>query len=185
VHESWFFFLNSAINYYTDLRCIDPSILVPGSRWRLLVSFTPWPLKPRGNRPRYPLDMRLGGPQSWSGRCGEEKNPAPAIYLLLSLLLCGLISGSMLHEFHYEFRKSLSVRKGSVLQFNWESVVSANVRLHTHTRQQAYRERVETVNGNHTPTWISTRKSILHYNVRLQFVSTFIYTCIYIVYTHL
>jgi hypothetical protein len=24
---------------------------------------------------RYPLDRRLGGPQSQSGRCGEEKNP--------------------------------------------------------------------------------------------------------------
>jgi hypothetical protein len=30
---------------------------------------------PRGKRPRYPLDRRLGGPQSWCGRCGEEKTP--------------------------------------------------------------------------------------------------------------
>jgi hypothetical protein len=29
--------------------------------------------------PQYPLDRRLGGPQSWSGHGGEEKNfPAPA-----------------------------------------------------------------------------------------------------------
>jgi hypothetical protein len=28
---------------------------------------------PRGNSPRYPLDRRLGGPQSRSGRRGEEK----------------------------------------------------------------------------------------------------------------
>jgi hypothetical protein len=36
--------------------------------WRWVVSFTPLPLYPR-----YPLDRRLGGPQSRSGRCGEEK----------------------------------------------------------------------------------------------------------------
>jgi hypothetical protein len=43
-------------------------ILVLGTRWRWVVSFTPLP----GERsPRNPLDMRLGGPQSRSGRCGE------------------------------------------------------------------------------------------------------------------
>jgi hypothetical protein len=29
---------------------------------------------PRGNGPRYPLYRRLGGPQSRSGRGGEQKN---------------------------------------------------------------------------------------------------------------
>jgi hypothetical protein len=38
----------------------------------------PAALLPWENRPRYPLDMRLGGPQSRSGRCGVEKNVAPA-----------------------------------------------------------------------------------------------------------
>jgi hypothetical protein len=51
-------------------------ILDLGTRWRWSAScpsrFTPW-----GNSPRYPLDRRLGGPQSWSGRCGE-KSLAPA-----------------------------------------------------------------------------------------------------------
>jgi hypothetical protein len=32
-------------------------------------------LYPQGEIPWYPLDRRLGGPQSWSGRGGEEKNP--------------------------------------------------------------------------------------------------------------
>jgi hypothetical protein len=32
----------------------------------------------RGNCPRYPLDRRLGGPQSRSGHYGEEKNLTPA-----------------------------------------------------------------------------------------------------------
>jgi hypothetical protein len=37
-----------------------------------VVSFTPGPLYPRGKSPRYPLEMRLGGPQSRFGRCGEK-----------------------------------------------------------------------------------------------------------------
>jgi hypothetical protein len=38
-----------------------------------VVNFTPRPLYPRGKSPRYPLDRRLGRPQSRSGRSGEEK----------------------------------------------------------------------------------------------------------------
>jgi hypothetical protein len=38
-----------------------------------VVSFTPMPLYPRGKSLRYPLDRRLGGPQSRSGRLREEK----------------------------------------------------------------------------------------------------------------
>jgi hypothetical protein len=37
------------------------------------VSFTPRPLYPRGKSFRYPLDRRLDGPQSRSGRLEEEK----------------------------------------------------------------------------------------------------------------
>jgi hypothetical protein len=46
-----------------------------GTRRRWVVWFTPQPLYPQGNRCRYPLDWRLGGPQSrfWWG--GEDKNP--------------------------------------------------------------------------------------------------------------
>jgi hypothetical protein len=39
-----------------------------------MVSFTPRPLYLQGKSPCYPLDRRLGGPQSWSARGGEEKN---------------------------------------------------------------------------------------------------------------
>jgi hypothetical protein len=35
--------------------------------WRWVVSFTPVPLYPWGNGPRYPLNRRLGGPHSRSG----------------------------------------------------------------------------------------------------------------------
>jgi hypothetical protein len=42
-----------------------------------VVSFTPRPLYPQGKSPWYPLDRKLGGPQSRSGRGGEEKNSQP------------------------------------------------------------------------------------------------------------
>jgi len=47
-----------------------------GTRWRWVVSFTPRPL-PQGKSPWYPLDRRLGGPQSRSWRAGEKKNSHP------------------------------------------------------------------------------------------------------------
>jgi hypothetical protein len=43
-----------------------------------VVSFTPRPLYPQGKSPWYSLDRRLGGPQSRSGRGGEEKNSQPS-----------------------------------------------------------------------------------------------------------
>jgi hypothetical protein len=49
-----------------------------GISWRWVVRFTQRPLYPQGKSPRYRLDRRLGGPQSRSGRCGEEKILDPA-----------------------------------------------------------------------------------------------------------
>jgi hypothetical protein len=43
-------------------------------RWEMNV--TPWPFYP-WNKPRWPLNRRLCGPQSRSGRFGEEKNLFP------------------------------------------------------------------------------------------------------------
>jgi hypothetical protein len=51
-----------------------PRILDLGTRWRWVVSFTHRSLYLQGKSPWYPLDRRLGGPQSRSGRGGEEKN---------------------------------------------------------------------------------------------------------------
>jgi hypothetical protein len=48
-----------------------------GTRWRRVVSFTPRPLYPQRKSPWYTFDRRLGGPQSRSGRGGEEKNSQP------------------------------------------------------------------------------------------------------------
>jgi hypothetical protein len=42
-----------------------------------VISFTPRPLYLQENCPWYPLNRRLGGPQSRSGRGGEEKNFQP------------------------------------------------------------------------------------------------------------
>jgi hypothetical protein len=53
--------------------CIDPHFLELGTSWRWVVSFTPRPLYLLWESLRYPLDRRLGWPQSWSGRRGEEK----------------------------------------------------------------------------------------------------------------
>jgi len=39
-----------------------------------VVSFPPRPPYYQGKSPRYPSNRRLGGPQSCSGRGGEEKN---------------------------------------------------------------------------------------------------------------
>jgi hypothetical protein len=46
-----------------------------------VVSFTPWPLYPQGRSSWYPLDRRLGGPQSRSGCSREEKNSQPLLVL--------------------------------------------------------------------------------------------------------
>jgi hypothetical protein len=67
--------------------CIDPHFLDLGTNWCWVVSFTPRPLYPRGKSPRYPLDRRLNGPQSRSGRRGEEKILSKAPYLQQTLNL--------------------------------------------------------------------------------------------------
>jgi hypothetical protein len=48
-----------------------------GIRWRWVVSFTPRPLRPQGKSPWCPLDTKLGGTLSRSGRGGKEKNSQP------------------------------------------------------------------------------------------------------------
>jgi hypothetical protein len=53
------------------------TILNRGTKWSWVASFTPRPLYSQGKSPRYPLDKRLGGPKSRSGRCGVEKITCP------------------------------------------------------------------------------------------------------------
>jgi hypothetical protein len=67
----------------------------------------PAALYPRGKDPRYPLDKRLGGPQSWSGHGldGKSSLPLPGIkprspcrpvhrqiYLCVCMCVCGAVT---------------------------------------------------------------------------------------------
>ena len=52
-----------------------PVILNLSTRWKWMVSFTPWPFDPEGKSPGYPMNRRLRGPQSPNGHSGEEINP--------------------------------------------------------------------------------------------------------------
>jgi hypothetical protein len=56
---------------------IAPRIVDLGTGWSCVVSFAPRPFYPQRKSPWYPLDRRLGGPQSRSGCGGEEKNSQP------------------------------------------------------------------------------------------------------------
>jgi hypothetical protein len=62
------------------------SILDLGTRWRWVVIFTPRPLYPQGKSSWYPLDRRLGGAQSRSGRDDEEKNSQSLLGLELPII---------------------------------------------------------------------------------------------------
>jgi hypothetical protein len=62
-----------AIKTYLGSVGIAPRILNIGTRWRRVVSFMPHQLYLGGKSPHYPLDRKVGGPQSRSGRGGEEK----------------------------------------------------------------------------------------------------------------
>jgi hypothetical protein len=54
------------------------TLLNLSTKWEGAVSFTLRSLYSQGKSPRYLLGRRLGGSQSRSGLCGEEKNLAPA-----------------------------------------------------------------------------------------------------------
>jgi hypothetical protein len=58
---------------------IASRILDLSTRWRWVVRSMPRPLYPQAKNPWYTLDMKLGGPQSLSGRGGEEKNSQPPL----------------------------------------------------------------------------------------------------------
>jgi hypothetical protein len=70
-----------AMKTYWGSSGIAPRILDLGVRWGWVVSFTPRQIYPQEKKLRYPLDRRLCGSQSRSGRGGEEKisHPLPGI----------------------------------------------------------------------------------------------------------
>jgi hypothetical protein len=58
-------------------RRYNSTILDLGTRWRWVVRFTSRPLYPGERAHRYLLDRSMSGPQSRSGRYGEEKKLTP------------------------------------------------------------------------------------------------------------
>jgi hypothetical protein len=82
------------------------TILDLSVRWRWLVSFTPQPLYPRGNSPRYSLDRNLGEPQSRSGLSFpyQESNPGSSVIKPVALSLyrlscsCSSVAGRALNR---------------------------------------------------------------------------------------
>jgi hypothetical protein len=66
-----------AVKTYWGVQVLLHAFLDLGTRLRWVVSFTTRPLNPQGKSPRYPLDRRLGGSRSRSGRGVEEKNSQP------------------------------------------------------------------------------------------------------------
>jgi hypothetical protein len=65
---------HQAMKTYCGSGCIAARILNLGTRWGGWLASRLGRFTPQEKRPRYQLDRRLGGPQSRSGRGGEEKN---------------------------------------------------------------------------------------------------------------
>jgi hypothetical protein len=57
-----------AMKTYWGSGNIATCILNVGTRWRWVVNFTPRLIDPQAKSPPQPVDRRLGGPESWSGR---------------------------------------------------------------------------------------------------------------------
>jgi hypothetical protein len=89
--------------------CIDPHFLDLGTSWRWVVSFTLRSLCARRKGPWYPLDRRLGGPQSRSGRCGEEKILYPVIPIELSWLTISHVLYQFIECFNHVILHSIYV----------------------------------------------------------------------------
>jgi len=87
--------LTHAMNPHKGSRCIAPLILNLGTRCRWLVNVTPQSLYRRKEH-WYPLNRRLGGPQSWSVHIGEKKYLLPLWDLELHLGLFKYVLSSAL-----------------------------------------------------------------------------------------
>jgi hypothetical protein len=71
------------------------TILHLRTRWRWRIKFLPQSFNPLGSGPRYPLRIRLGGPQGRSGLYGEEKSLLPLLEVepwFLRFLFCRLVT---------------------------------------------------------------------------------------------
>jgi hypothetical protein len=112
---------HQAMKTYWGSGGIAPRIPDLGTTWRAVVNFTPRPLYLQGKNPWYPLDRRLGGPQSRSGCSAEEKS---------SQTLLGLESPNIqpvaqcytteLSELRTQFWEGRPLRRGPVMMGSCE-----------------------------------------------------------------
>jgi hypothetical protein len=58
---------------------LSSTIIDLGTGWRSVGRYMNLSLYPREKSHRYQLDKRLGGSQTQSGHCGEEKNLLPLL----------------------------------------------------------------------------------------------------------
>jgi hypothetical protein len=104
---------------------IAPHIFYLGTGWRWVVSFTPGPLFPQGKSPCYPLNRRLGGPQSRSGRGGEEKSSHslsgldPPIVQPVAQRYTAELSRLLFLSFVHRLKVKVKGNFGPVLFLNW------------------------------------------------------------------
>jgi hypothetical protein len=84
-----------------------------------MVSSTPLPLYPRGKSPHYPLDRRLGGAQSRSGRRGEVNILDPT----------GIRTATPLTSSPRAFAVPIALPRLSILNIAFKILIS----LHHHT----------------------------------------------------
>jgi hypothetical protein len=68
-----------AMKAYRGSAGITPRIFGLGARWGEWSASRPGHFTPKERAPQYPLYRKLGGPQSRSGRGGEEKNSQPPL----------------------------------------------------------------------------------------------------------
>jgi hypothetical protein len=81
-----------------------------------------------GKEPRYPLDRNLGGPQSRSGRCGEEKNFGVSGFELKSSYTYSILRSpcpfAILVKVHLREGKAVGSEKG-----DWLGCITAEFHL--------------------------------------------------------
>jgi hypothetical protein len=153
-----------------------------------VVSFTPRPLYPQGKGPSYPLDRRLGGPQSRSGRGGEEKNsqlppeiepwnpdrpaPSPALYRLRYHSSSGYI-----YIYIYIYSVSKSSRTESITKYTLIYLWYCSLRSKT----ESYGGKTHETDSQTSDTTVPSGRKLYHLQFSLPVTSpeTFGYTPAY------
>jgi hypothetical protein len=152
-----------------------------------MVSFTPRQLYPRGKSAQYPVDRRLSGSQSWSGRCGEDKNSCPSSQLVaIPTELSRLLRDSYLQEINIKPNEGCSVNKtvfiNSVSPFffacssqaaAWShAIATLQCQILFHVSLLLY----TTLGNPQSTTIVHLKRSHTRYNKRIHGIYTFLST---------